>query len=160
MTRYRRRFWRSRPDGHPADHEFAGHDNVQLTAREMDRESNRLADAFRAMGVVDGDRVATLLDNRAEQVISFFAAIKVGAIQVPINTAYKGEFSDDDYPAGVLRPPGQRPPQHQVLVTGPGSGATNTFLVQHAAQNIFQITIRRGNTVEAMNLNTSPSTRG
>jgi crotonobetaine/carnitine-CoA ligase len=72
--------------------EFAGHDNVRLTAREMDRESNRLAHAFRAMGVERGDRVATLLDNRAEQVISFFAAIKVGAIQVPINTAYKGEF--------------------------------------------------------------------
>ena len=72
--------------------EFAGHDTVQLTAREMDRVSNRLAHAFRAMGVERGDRVATLLDNRAEQVISFFAAIKVGAIQVPINTAYKGEF--------------------------------------------------------------------
>ena len=39
-----------------------------------------------------GDRIATLLDNRAEQVVSFFAALKLGAIQVPINTAYKGEF--------------------------------------------------------------------
>ena len=39
-----------------------------------------------------GDRVATLLENRAEQVVSFFAALKLGAIQVPINTAYKGEF--------------------------------------------------------------------
>ena len=33
-----------------------------------------------------------MLDNRAEQVVSFFAAMKLGAIQVPINTAYKGEF--------------------------------------------------------------------
>jgi hypothetical protein len=44
------------------------------------------------MGVGHGDRVATLLGNRAEQVVSFFAALKLGAVQVPINTAYKGEF--------------------------------------------------------------------
>jgi crotonobetaine/carnitine-CoA ligase len=80
----------SDPDGPYLD--FAGHESVRLTAREMDRESNRLAHAFRDMGVERGDRVATLLENRAEQVISFFAAIKIGAIQVPINTAYKGEF--------------------------------------------------------------------
>jgi Pectate lyase superfamily protein len=38
-------------------------------------------------------------------------------------------------------------------VTVEGAGATKTFLVQHADSNIFQIT-SRGNTVEAMNLNT------
>ena len=50
------------------------------------------ARARRASGVGHGDRVATLLENRAEQVVSFFAALKLGAVQVPINTAYKGEF--------------------------------------------------------------------
>ncbi len=58
----------------------------------MDRESNHLAHALSAIGVEHGDRVATLIDNRAEQVVSFFGALKLGAIQVPINTAYKGEF--------------------------------------------------------------------
>src|SRR4029077_18064857 len=57
-----------------------------------DRESTRLAHALRAAGIQHGDRVATLLENRAEQVISFFAALKLCAIQVPINNAYKGEF--------------------------------------------------------------------
>ena len=80
----------SDPDGPYLD--FAGHKSVRLTAREMDRKSKRFAHTFRDMGVERGDRVATLLENRAEQVISFFAAIKIGAIQVPINTAYKGEF--------------------------------------------------------------------
>ena len=47
---------------------------------------------MRELGVGHGDRVATLLENRAEQVVSFFAALKLGAVQVPINTAYKGEF--------------------------------------------------------------------
>jgi len=77
----------SDPDGPYLDFE-----GVAFTAREMDRSANRLAHALAAMGVVHGDRVATLLENRAEQVISFFAALKLGAIQVPINTAYKGEF--------------------------------------------------------------------
>ena len=33
-----------------------------------------------------------MIENRAEQVVSFFAVLKLGAIQVPINTAYKGDF--------------------------------------------------------------------
>ena len=58
----------------------------------MDEASNRAAHALAGLGVGSGDRVATLLDNSAEQVITFYAAIKLGAIQVPINTAYKGSF--------------------------------------------------------------------
>jgi crotonobetaine/carnitine-CoA ligase len=65
---------------------------VSYTAREMDVEATRLARGLASLGVVRGDRVATLLDNRAEQVVSFFAALKLGAVQVPINTAYKREF--------------------------------------------------------------------
>ena len=80
------------PDGPYLDFSSAGGDSVKLTAREMDRESNRLAHTLREIGVAHGDRVATLLDNRAEQVVSFFAVLKLGAVQVPINTAYKGEF--------------------------------------------------------------------
>src|SRR5437763_3848372 len=82
----------SDPDGPYLDFSSGAGDSVKLTAREMDRESNHLARTLRDLGVQRGDRVATLLDNRAEQVVSFFAALKLGAIQVPINTAYKGEF--------------------------------------------------------------------
>jgi len=80
------------PDGPYLD--FANTDTgpVQYTAREMDTESTRIAHALTGLGVGHGDRVATLLDNRAEQVVSFFAALKLGAVQVPINTGYKGEF--------------------------------------------------------------------
>src|SRR6516165_10113817 len=58
----------------------------------LDALAARLAHALSELGVGHGDRVATLLDNRAEQVASFFAALKLGAVQVPVNTAYKGEF--------------------------------------------------------------------
>jgi crotonobetaine/carnitine-CoA ligase len=75
------------PDGPYLDFE-----GFTYTAAEMDRAANRVAHALAGIGVRHGDRVATLLENGPEQVISFFAALKLGAIQVPINTAYKGDF--------------------------------------------------------------------
>jgi len=75
------------PDGPYLDFE-----GTTLTAREADVASNRVAHALAGLGVRRGDRVATLLENGPEQVLSFFGALKLGAIQVPINTAYKGEF--------------------------------------------------------------------
>jgi crotonobetaine/carnitine-CoA ligase len=80
------------PDGPYLDFANSETGNVAYTAREMDVASTRVAHALTTLGVGHGDRVATLLDNRAEQVVSFFAALKLGAVQVPINTGYKGEF--------------------------------------------------------------------
>ncbi|MDQ1508876.1 MAG: carnitine-CoA ligase, partial [Actinomycetota bacterium] len=82
----------SDPDGPYLDFAQPDGGGIQYTARQMDLESTRLAHALAALGLGRRDRLATLLDNRAEQVVSFFAALKLGAIQVPINTAYKGEF--------------------------------------------------------------------
>lgn len=75
------------PDGPYLD--FEGR---ELSARAVDEAADRLAHGLSTLGVGRGDRVATLLENTPEQVVSFFAALKLGAIQVPINTAYKGEF--------------------------------------------------------------------
>ena len=47
---------RDDPDGPYLDFE-----GVQLTAREMDATANRIAHALHDMGVVHGDRIATLL---------------------------------------------------------------------------------------------------
>jgi long-chain acyl-CoA synthetase len=40
-------------------------------------------------GVGHGDRVAILLPNSLEFITSFFSALEIGAISVPLNTAYK-----------------------------------------------------------------------
>ena len=82
----------SDPDGPYLDFANADTESVAYTARKMNAEATRLANSLSGLGVGHGDRVATLLENRAEQVVSFFAALKLGAVQVPINTAYKGEF--------------------------------------------------------------------
>ncbi len=78
--------------GHEPDSLYLDFEGEQYAARRMDEESTRLAHTLTGLGLGHGDRVATLLGNRAEQVVSFFAALKLGAVQVPINTAYKGEF--------------------------------------------------------------------
>ncbi|MGZ4754893.1 MAG: AMP-binding protein [Acidimicrobiia bacterium] len=77
---------------HDPDGPYLDFDGIALTARAVDDAANRIAHGLADLGVGRGDRVATLLENSPEQVISFFAALKLGAVQVPINTAYKGEF--------------------------------------------------------------------
>lgn len=75
------------PDGPYLDFE-----GVEVTAREVEEAANRLANAMANLGVGAGDRVATLIENSPQQVTSFFATMKLGAIHQPVNTAYRGEF--------------------------------------------------------------------
>jgi fatty-acyl-CoA synthase len=52
---------------------------------ELDEASDRLAAAFRARGLVRGDRVATLTGNSPEHVAVFFACAKAGLILAPLS---------------------------------------------------------------------------
>ncbi len=62
------------------------------TYAEMDRLSTRLAHGLLARGVRKGDRVCSILDSNVDAIALWFAVNKVGGINVPVNTAYKGEF--------------------------------------------------------------------
>jgi crotonobetaine/carnitine-CoA ligase len=57
---------------------------------EADRRANHVANAFRALGVGKGTRVAILCTNRVEYLDLWFGLSKIGAIELPLNTAYKG----------------------------------------------------------------------
>jgi acyl-CoA synthetase (AMP-forming)/AMP-acid ligase II len=46
---------------------------------------------YHTYGIRKGDRVALMLRNGWEYAVSFFALVKLGAIAVPLNIAYKGE---------------------------------------------------------------------
>src|ERR1700688_11890 len=59
---------------------------------DIERESTRLARGLIALGISRGDAVASILDNNLHAVLTWFAINKAGAISVPVNTAYKGEF--------------------------------------------------------------------
>ena len=61
----------------------------RLSYAELDKASNRAANAFTHVGVTRGDRVVFLLDNSPEFIIAFFGLVKIGAIAVPLDPKYK-----------------------------------------------------------------------
>lgn len=58
----------------------------RITYRELDERVNRLANALLATGIKMGDSVGLIMENRQEMVEIFFAAAKIGAVNVPVNT--------------------------------------------------------------------------
>src|SRR5262245_4128517 len=82
-----------------ARHRAQGPDSIcfdfegnEVSVEEIGSRSTRMANALAGLGVGKGERVVTLLDNSEDLVLAFFAINKLGAIWVPINTAYRGEF--------------------------------------------------------------------
>ncbi len=72
---------------------------AKLTYRQLLDQVNRFAAALAALGVKKGDRVALMLPNLPQFVISFYGALKLGAIVVNTNPTYTGreiehQFSD------------------------------------------------------------------
>lgn len=58
----------------------------------MATEVERLARGLHALGIRPDDRVVTLLENGPDAIICWYAINWLGAIHVPINTAYIGDF--------------------------------------------------------------------
>jgi crotonobetaine/carnitine-CoA ligase len=52
--------------------------------------SKRVAGAYRSVGVVPGDRVVLMLENRIEFTSAWLGAMAVGAIAAPLNTMFAG----------------------------------------------------------------------
>ena len=62
------------------------------TYSELDTAVREIAAGLRAAGVARSDRVVTLLANSPDAVAVWLATLTLGAVYVPINTAYRGEF--------------------------------------------------------------------
>ncbi|MBI5585045.1 MAG: ATP-dependent acyl-CoA ligase [Deltaproteobacteria bacterium] len=63
-----------------------------FTYNDMNRQANRCANAFLKQGITKGDKISIMLNNCPEYLFLWFGSAKVGAVEVPINTSYKGEF--------------------------------------------------------------------
>jgi len=63
--------------------------NQRLSYSELDKSSNRLANALVKLGINRGDRIALMLSNSSEFVITYFGIVKIGAIAVPLDPKYK-----------------------------------------------------------------------
>lgn len=59
-----------------------------LSWQQLNDQADGVAAALQAMGVVKGDRVACLLNNCAEWVVTYVAALKTGAMLVPLHLRY------------------------------------------------------------------------
>ena len=62
------------------------------TYGEVNERSNRVANGLSALGVKKKENVAIYMDNCLEFIYTWFALAKLGAVEVPINTAHKGNL--------------------------------------------------------------------
>src|SRR5262245_40773713 len=60
----------------------------QLTWRELDEQSDRLARNHAALGLRPGDRVASLMPNRILLVVHYLACFRGGFVTTPLNYRY------------------------------------------------------------------------
>jgi long-chain acyl-CoA synthetase len=61
---------------------------TRWTWREVDRASERYAAGLLSLGLAPGDRVASLMPNRAPLLIHYLACMKAGLVAVPLNYRY------------------------------------------------------------------------
>lgn len=62
------------------------HGSESYTFKEVEEMSNKVANYLLNCGIKSGDRCAILLRNSIGYIISYYGALKTGAITVPINT--------------------------------------------------------------------------
>ncbi|MBF8222543.1 malonate--CoA ligase [Halomonas sp. 328] len=58
------------------------------TYGEAQARSRRLAGALRELGVTPGERVAVQVDKSPEAILLYLACLQIGAVYLPLNTAY------------------------------------------------------------------------
>ncbi|WP_299911761.1 class I adenylate-forming enzyme family protein [uncultured Paracoccus sp.] len=69
-------------------------DGVQLSYTALHRRSNRVAANLLARGYRKGAHIAVMLPNGPASVLVWFAIMKIGAVIVPVNTAYGAKELD------------------------------------------------------------------
>ena len=69
--------------------EFVRHAGRTFTYAQADAAADRVSAAFRGLGAGRQTRVGILLANRIEYLDLWFGLSRIGAIQVPFNTAYR-----------------------------------------------------------------------
>ena len=87
------------------DHVAVIHEKARLTYGELNRDVNALGLHLRNLGIGKGDRVALMLGNCPEFVISYLAAVRIGAVAVTLNamsTPYELQHLLSDSDAGIL----------------------------------------------------------
>lgn len=78
--------------GKVSDKIFFYFEDKQYTYQDTNRYANQIANGYRSLGVKKGDKVTVMLPNCPEFVLNWFGLAKLGAVDSPINIAYKGDL--------------------------------------------------------------------
>lgn len=110
-------------------------DGRRLSGDAVLRQVARMAGALRALGVAKGDRIAVQVGKSPEALACYGAAVALGAVFLPLNTAYTAEeigyflgdatpkvFVCDGAKAAVLAPVAARSGARLVVLNADGSG--------------------------------------
>ncbi|HUS70564.1 MAG TPA: AMP-binding protein [Anaerolineae bacterium] len=74
------------------DRVFLHFGDETVTYQQLDETSNRFANGFKALGITKNDKIAIMMKNRPAFLYTWFGSAKLGAVEVPINNAYKGDL--------------------------------------------------------------------
>ncbi|GGH27910.1 ATP-dependent acyl-CoA ligase [Alsobacter metallidurans] len=85
-----RRQARERPDAVYLELTTGG----RITYGQMDEDVDRVATGLGGIGVGFGDRVLVMMRNSAAYLQCWLALMRLGAVIVPVNTAFRGDFLD------------------------------------------------------------------
>lgn len=108
--------------GNPADRmAVEGPGGLTSTYGQLRARSGAFASVLRSHHVGVGDRVLVQVDKSTDAVALYLACLRLGAVYVPLNTAYTAEevqfFADDSSPALFVGRPGGLVPRHVVAAT-------------------------------------------
>ena len=78
-------FLESAAQKHP-DKKAVSHKGQWMTYGEIDVLANKVANYLKEINICRGDRVAILYENSFDYVIAYFAILKIGAIEVSLDT--------------------------------------------------------------------------
>jgi carnitine-CoA ligase len=67
-------------------------DDDVLTGAQLHENALKVAQALSALGLKPGDKAALMLDNGREAIEAWFGMTYAGIVEVPINTAFKGDL--------------------------------------------------------------------
>jgi crotonobetaine/carnitine-CoA ligase len=78
--------------GKVSDKTFFYFEDKKYTYQETNRYAGQIANGYLSLGVKKGDMVTVMLPNCPEFVLNWFGLAKIGAVDSPINIAYKGDL--------------------------------------------------------------------
>jgi crotonobetaine/carnitine-CoA ligase len=74
------------------DRTFLFFEDEKITYEQLDHISNQFAHGCKDLGIKKDDKVSIMMKNHPNFLYVWFGSSKLGAVEVPINTAYKGDL--------------------------------------------------------------------